>query len=578
MIKKRKRFRKANKRNSFRRTARESIILSATAHASARTTEFFERGRASALLSSAAATDKLFTDKVTSKVSERFSLRRNVTMPLRNAVARAFSGNRFFSALAFLRERFLCASVRSLGIFFITFGIYAAALFMLKRYVVLPLPQSGTGELAVSAICLVSGLLCAMFGERSLLSALAGGRIIGSMLYGCLGVNDSSLERRSKPETDIGGAFLLGSVCGVGTLFFGTGRVLAVLLFAVVAVVTLNIPEFGMLAGVAGSLVLPAGYTAAVMFVSVVSYLFKCLRLKRNLHFGLADIAALAAFAAAAVGCAVSGGISRTEAYALCMAGVYFLAKNLICTETLLMQSFGAIRLSVSLGCAAYLLGEFSDIIPLEGLRAAAAALSSARPEAEVLAFAVPAAIPFALCRFGRENRRGRLAFLLLAVVSALVTGFSAFYFMLAVSVFVYIAAAYKAPVGALAGAAVVLPVVGFVVCRNFASPFYLRPAGVSFWVSLAECGGAVLAVLFAAVLLLMFQRIFGCMAMNSSAYVISVCGASAASAAVLALGCFALHPLCDIRSLAASMFVFGMQGAVYGIYSKPQYTKGEIH
>ena len=83
MIKKRKRFRKANKRNSFRRTARESIILSATAHASARTTEFFERGRASALLSSAAATDKLFTDKVTSKVSERFSLRRNVTMTLK---------------------------------------------------------------------------------------------------------------------------------------------------------------------------------------------------------------------------------------------------------------------------------------------------------------------------------------------------------------------------------------------------------------------------------------------------------------------------------------------------------------
>ena len=66
---------------------------------------------------------------------------------------------------------------------------------------------------------------------------MAGGRIIGSLLYGCLGVNDSSLERRSKPETDIGGAFLLGSVCGVGTLFFGTGRVLAVLLLAVVAVV-----------------------------------------------------------------------------------------------------------------------------------------------------------------------------------------------------------------------------------------------------------------------------------------------------------------------------------------------------
>lgn len=578
MIRKRKRFRKANKRRSLRRTAHESIILSTTARASAKVNDFFERGRAGVVLSSTAETDKLFSEKVVSKVSERFSLRRNVVMPVRNAVARSFSGNRFFSALAFLRERFLCASVRSVGIFFITFGIYAAALFMLKRYVVLPLPQSGTGELAVSAICFVSGLLCALFGERSLLSALAGGRLIGPLLYGCLGVNDSSLERRANPETDIGGAFLLGSVCGVGTLFFGTGRVLAVLLLAAVVVVTFNIPEFGMLAGIAVSLVLPAGYTAAIILVSFISYLFKCLRLKRNLHFGLADIAALAAFIAAAVGCAAGGGISSAEAHALCMAGVYFLAKNLICSEKLVTQSFGAMRLSVSLGCAVYLLGEFADLIPLEGLRAAASALASARPNDEILAFVVPAVLPFALCGFGGENRRGRLAFILLSVVTAAVSGFSAFYFMLAVSVFVYIAAAYKAPVGALVGAAVALTTVAFVVCRNFASPFYLRTAGVSFWSSLAEHGGVILVILFAAMLLLMFQRIFGCMAMNSSERVISVCGAAAAAAVVLTIGCFVLRPMCDIRALAPAMFVFGLQGGVYGIYSKPQYTKGEIH
>lgn len=567
-----------------KRLVNESLVLSLTRRLSVRTVRFFEYGIASPLLKTYKQVDGFVREQVTNPLFEKLSLRENVTKPARNAVSAFFAESHVMKSLLSLQNSFLRCTVRSLGVFLLTFGIYSAALFLLKSYVALTFGAESTiNDISVAAVSALIGLIFIIFGDKTLINTLGGSRIVGSLLSNCLGVNSSSLEsyRNTPPKRAAGIAFLLGSAFGVLTMFVSPARVLLlVLLFFVVAAV-MNSPEIGMLLAVSTFSFLPVSVSVILCFVSLASYLLKCLRLKRNMRFGTADTVMLFMLASLFIYCLFSeGGLYGGEYYVLCFTCVYFLAKNLLSSEKLVIQSFNALCTGLSIGMALYILGDFATLIPHSYLREAAVLVSAHTLKPQMLTMSVSAVLPFALSSFSASSgRRPRDVFLLLAAVCAVLIDSSLFYILLFSSFFLFVAFAYKAPAGAILGAAAVLPPVAVYSLKHAAS--YAVQLGsrtyndslfaasdsaqfVDFWSAFANIGGAVTAVLLFIAIVLIIQRLLGVgIGENRTRRALHI--GTVASSAISAGVCMLMfNPFSDIRVYAVACFIFGLCGAVY--------------
>lgn len=569
-----------NKTGRLRRIAGESLVLSCTSKLSSRLISAFENGWASPLLASVEKTDS-FVSNAAAPIEKKLSLRRGVLTPARNAAASFFAKNRLFSRLVSLKDRFSNLSLRSVGIFSLTFGVYSAAIFILRHYVSLTLGVGNPGELAFAAVAFLVGLFLLPFGEKSLLWALGTGRITGSLLSSCLGINESSLRSSEKGRGAVGAAFLLGSLCGIGTLFFSPVRILSAILCLILAISIFNVPEFGILLTIALLPYTPVSVLVPLVLVTLASYLFKCLRLKRNLRFGSADIAVLLLFAVYAV-FAVSGSGKEEIPYLLCFVCIYFLIKNLICSERLIEQALNVLCLGVSVGLALWLLGEFAGYIYPLSLREAVAAVSKNVMADEALAILCVPAIPLAFSRIAAPNGKVRGAWTLALIIACTVVNDDPILYVLdIIAVLVYVAVAHKAPVGALLTAVAVLPAVLFVARHAFSktsyslSRFTLPLDGEAS--VMAKFGAVFAAVMFIIAVLLSFQRIFSCMRTYNSRYALKISGASASAAIMMIAVMLTSNPFTDMRSFAVMWFVLGLEGSIYGVYTHSQKNTSEV-
>ena len=274
--------RKKHRHGTMKRLVRESLFLSSTRYMSSRVVRFFEAGLASPLLRSVKTVEGFVSEKITGPLFKKTELRKNFAMPARNSFAAFISRNPIFKSLSAFRNAALSVSLRSVGVFLLTFGIYAAAIFLLKRYISLTLGTADTDDLAFSAIAFVVGLVLAMFGEKSIISAISSGRITGSLLVNCLGVNESSFGQGKKAAsgTAVGISFLLGSLFGVLTLFYSPLDIISIFAAVLVLLTVLHIPEFGLLSAVAVFTFVPIESVAMLIAVTFGSYVLKCLRLK----------------------------------------------------------------------------------------------------------------------------------------------------------------------------------------------------------------------------------------------------------------------------------------------------------
>ena len=563
-----------NKSAGFRRSLRESLILSCTSSISARVTRFFESGFASPLINSAENTDKFFKRNITRRIENKVGLGRKVFKPARNAVAAFFARDRLFSFFIGLKNRFLASPLRTAGVFLITFGVYSAAIYILSRYV----SKNGSMQpydLAAAAISFLAGMLFLLFGEKSILSALGNSRITGSLLNSALGINASSLAPVEKGGTAIGLAFLAGSLCGVITFFFSPARVLLVLLIAVLTASIFNVPEFGLLLSVGMLSFAKASVLLPVIGVTAASYLFKVVRLKRNLRFGTADAIVVPVLVISAFFPSVYGGSTLT---ALCFIGIYFLAKNMICSERLIGQSLNLLCIGLSVGIALYLLGEFAVYIPLDGLRDAAAAMSAYTFDGSSWAFICIPTIPVALSRAAKQGSRFRgLAALAFILAFTVVNDDPLVYILDIIAVLVYFAFARKAIAGALLAAAMVLPSAAVIISDNVFSDggyFSSFPSAFSNVLPgsdqpIARFFVILSAVLAAVAFVLAFQRIFYCHIKNHSRSEVRVLGAIVASAVMEVAVILCVDPFADVRSLAMLWFVFGLTGSAYRVYNR---------
>jgi hypothetical protein len=337
---------------------------------------FFESGAASPLFTSVKKTDHFARSNVSSRLTKKMGLRKNFSVGVRNSIASFLSRNSFMKKFASFRAALLNASVRSVGVFLLTFSVYGIASFLLKRFVVSPLGVANPDELAASAVIFLVGLIVTIFSDKTIIFSLGSSRITGNLLSGCLGVNQSSFERYKTAYSGkyaVAG-FGLGSVLGVLTIFFSPLSILFSLAVMLCVVAIMHIPEFGLLSAVATFSFLPISFTSFIVTVTFVSFVVKYIRLKRNFRFGTADVIVLLMMISMIVHFSLSGGdISASEGYILACVSIYFLAKNLLISNTLVTQTFNALCTGLSVGMALYMVakrvGDYSRSLTVQPLR-----------------------------------------------------------------------------------------------------------------------------------------------------------------------------------------------------------------
>ncbi len=582
----------SHKESAAKRIARNSVVLSSTRALSMKLLNFFENGKGKFLAASVTKTDRFVRYKVTAPLAKKMGLRKNFSVPFRNTIASFFDKNFIFKKISAFRTAFLNSSLRSVGVFLLSFGIYGLAAFLLKRFVISPLGNANPDELSFSLVAFLAGLLLSAFGDKSIISSLGNSRIVGNLLLNLLGVNSSSFERYSKNTPRKSGVmgFLFGSVLGVLTLFLPPATVFLNFFLIVVAIAILHIPEFGLLLAVSTLSFLPVDILATISIVSIISYLVKYLRLKRNFRCGTADVVVAFLFLAMVFAFSFSGGdISQSEGYILCFTMLYFLAKNLICSKTLVVQTFNALCTGLSLGMALYILGEYAIYIPHNALRDASLFITQSVMSGDMLFMLLSATLPFAFSSFSAlSGKRPNTWFVLMSLVSAIVTDSFLGYALILVSFFVFVAFATKSPVGSALAAAIMLPAMLTLISDFTASsavkagafkPIYAGTSENVFSNLFSAFGGicgVFLTVLLLVALLLIMQRAFGSTVLCRSRYSVLVCGTVSASAIMLIVCSLFFNPLADMRVLAAMWFVFGLCGSVYKVFYSSQPTSLE--
>ena len=150
----------------------------------------------------------------------------------------------------------------------------------------------------------------------------------------------------------------------------------------------------------------------------------------------------------------------------------------------------------------------------------------------------------------------------------------------MATALFVFIANAYKAPVGSLLSAAVTLPPI-FAVLLNivnskailplankyFDPAFSLTQTANSFWAGFSAVGGIISVLLLGVAAVLILQRVCAATVITKSLKNTLVCGTVASATAMLLVGITCFNLLADLRSTVIVWFVFGLGGAVYKVY-----------
>lgn len=588
--------RKTNRKGKMKRLVNESLVLSATRFVSSHVVRFFATGFASPVFNSVKKVDDFARKKITGPLFEKTELRKNITQPIRNSFSLVFERVAIFRKLKEFRLAALNASLRSVGIFLLTFGIYAAAMFLAKHYMGLSIGAADTDDIIFAAISFFVGLILTVFGDKSILSSIGTSRSVGTLITSCLGVNDSSLvpSKKTSSRTAASVGFLLGSLFGILTLFYSPFDVIAGCVVFLMFVAVMNIPEFGLMTVVFTASFVPVGWTAALAITSLASYLFKCLRLKRNMRFGSADALVLILFAVMLLsGVASDGGLNKGEIYILAFVSLYFLARNLVRSERLLFHTFNSLTAGLRIGMTLYILGEYAMYIPNGNFRMAAYFFAENILSPEMLIVMAVATLPFSfsLCAEGGRKRRELRTFLLVIACAILINSF-AFYALALVSLFLYVMLAYKAPAGALLGAVIVLSPAFAIISKltssdasfSIGKSLYdsVLEAGafkgsVNYWSAFTDVNGAFCTVLFGIAMILAFYRVFGCMSVNRTSKVSQGCGAVASSAIMMLTCSLFFNPFADLRVLAVMWFALGLCGSVYHIYFKPQYSIQEV-
>lgn len=342
--------------------------------------------------------------------------RRYQTVTARGRIAAAMEKSVLRRGAYGLMQGFLRCSLRTVGSFFLTSGIYSALISLLVAVVWQERAPNGFYLFLAFAVTLFGGML--LFSDRSVGYAVYTGRLTGTLLHDSLGVSSDAM--REIPEIGksmCAVAVPLGMLFGSITAFTGPFYPFLVLLLSVLMLVILTTPEAGILiallsAPFAGLLPHAALWLALLVVVSGLGYLGKLLRGTRAFRMEIQDFALLLLLVGMLLtGVSAAGGSAiRTTALCAVLILCYFPAVNILATPTWLLRCRWGLLFSATatalMGIIQFVL---SLITALQGTRgvsmeALGGAVRAGFSDNGMFAFFMVIAFPFTLHAFMRAK------------------------------------------------------------------------------------------------------------------------------------------------------------------------------
>lgn len=261
---------------------------------------------------------------------------------VRNFVTRRFDESSIVYGIGLLCKGFFRLRMRFLGVFLLTFGVYASIVTVLVH---LFRETQVTGEALYSGVIFMVLSIPLLLSRGNISTALLGSRM-GNILCDYLGVRRESLQEYALAgHTNI--AFVLGVLAG--TLTFWTSSISVALgIVALVGIcIVFALPENGIL--FAAVLLLFAGSKAQlwILAVTMTSYLLKLVRGKRSLSFYKRDV-----FAVLVLITMLGGGLFSSSGAVFPQTGVYILYLCVYFLSTLILYDFRKINRITTALCA----------------------------------------------------------------------------------------------------------------------------------------------------------------------------------------------------------------------------------
>lgn len=338
------------------------------------------------------------------------------TVTARGRIAAAMEQSVLRRGAYALMEGFLNCSLRTLGAFFLTSGIYSALITLLLAVVWQERVPNGFYLFLALAITLFGGLL--LFSDRSVGYAVYRGRLTGALLHNSLGVSSDAIrDIPEKGKAMYAVAVPLGMIFGSITAFTGPAYPSLALLLLVVMLIVLTTPESGILlaliaAPFVGLLPYAPLWLTLLVVLSALGYLAKLLRGTRAFRMEIQDFALLLFLVGTLfTGVSVAGGSAMLSA-SLCavLILIYFPAVNILATPTWLLRCRWGLLFSAT---AAALMGimQFVQVLitALQGVRGVSMEtlggfVRAGFSDNGVFAFFMVLAFPFALHAFMRAK------------------------------------------------------------------------------------------------------------------------------------------------------------------------------
>ena len=260
-------------------------------------------------------------------------------------------------------NRILSASLRTIGMFFISLGFYSSLMYLIKVYI-LKDPKTMLLDLIVGIGLMALSALLIIFGKQSLYGALYGSFICNALFFkflrfpekgeNCIASQEN--ENRGKRAKII--CFSAGLVLGVMTYFIKTpvGSLMplcAVFAAAAALYAVLCCPEAGFLLFLVAVPFLPPGGLVVTgggpcVLISVC-YFLKLIRGKRTFEFEIFDLFVLMFCTLMFFGGAASaskGGSLRPALMYVCFTLIYFAAVNMIRSKEMIKRCVSALMFS----------------------------------------------------------------------------------------------------------------------------------------------------------------------------------------------------------------------------------------
>lgn len=413
---------KKYRRGFFKRLVRESLILSCLGRLSDRVTSIITGSILFRIFCGCEEADEMLKNGFLGRAFKKNNANKSILNPIKMICSKATDDSKIIRTYRKLINLVLSVPIRFYGILFFTFGLYSTGIFFAKHFSVIYKPAE-ISELFWSVLIAVFGSIL-LFCGKSAAQSLRTSRIFRWLFISVLGVKDITLKEKRRADVRIGTlAFVLGTVLGVSSVFINPALIVIVIVLAAVLASLMYMPELGLMSCILLFPLVSVKILALIFIVTIVSYIFKLLRAKRNIEFKAADIFVIffGLFTVATGVISGSGGQIRA-CYMICFLIVYFLISNLIVSKTLLRQMFYSLCIGAGASSVlyifAFILKEQNSNFNVKFLNLTEASLVSREGYGFFMIIMVPLCVSFLKSLTKKSERAGIMVLLSLVTVS----------------------------------------------------------------------------------------------------------------------------------------------------------------